>query len=775
MRYWLLLFLFLTSSVFADPITVAFLSSLTSGATIFGLSTITSAFIYAAATFALIKLSEPKSAPSYDLGDQARTQVIRSSSSERKLVYGETKVNGLLAYIHVDSSDYLHLVLVWAHQVSEEVVGLYVNDEYVPTPTSGNSVIVGKYANHIEMYHHLGEQTAADSVLVSRVSEWTTEHKLLGQTYSYIRIEKDNDLFPYGIPTINSVLKGKKVIDPRESETTKNFNIPNNSLTFFQQNSNITLKTWGGNLSYPSSTIAIGYENSSAVITLRQSSDQSVVSSYAAIYFFDLQGAKASNITLTVGSSSISLVEQVETSSDAVDTFLQTLTSGSISLTLSCTISYNQTMLYSSNPILCAADYIRSPYGLNTTNIRDHSFSSNICDELITSTDSEGLAFSEKRYEMSAVVGLNEGKLSVLDKIRQSCDGNFYYSGGQWVLDVGRVKTTETRVITENDLTQPVTYSTHISNRELFNTITPKLIDRGDSWRVTTAPNVRIPAAVNEDGRVITKVIDFSYVRTSTRALSLAAISLLKHRNKKALQLVGKLGLFQYELGDVVSIELSNLSLAGVLFEVTEVKLTGLEVSLSLHEYTDGVYADSPAVQFDEFPDLVYTNSVEFTTTGTHTWTVPVNAIDNNFRVYIGSGSGGSVTILEAMDSEATCIIPVGTQSGGGYGYHSSVQTITDTTISVTVGSNGSNRTINCSPALVASQTKGNIGGSTTFGSLVTVPGGGGAQGNYSVPHYNSENLRDGYIGHFGSSGEPSSLRVGSSQGSNRVIIEWNI
>lgn len=158
---------------------ITYLATVATGTAIAGLTIYETAFIYAAATYALTRLSEPKSAPSYGLPEQARTQVIRSSSSERKIAYGEVKINGLLAYLHVDSSNYLHIVLVWAHQTSEEVVGLYVNDDYVPTPSSGNAVTQGKYANVLEMYHHLGEQTTADSVLVSRVSEWTDAHKLI--------------------------------------------------------------------------------------------------------------------------------------------------------------------------------------------------------------------------------------------------------------------------------------------------------------------------------------------------------------------------------------------------------------------------------------------------------------------------------------------------------------------------------------------------------------------------------------------------------------------
>ena len=70
------------------------------------------------------------------------------------------------------------------------------------------------------IWKHTGSDTqAANSTLVSAVDDWTTSHQLKGTAYLYVRLKYDQTAFAGGFPTINAVVKGVKVYDPRTSTT----------------------------------------------------------------------------------------------------------------------------------------------------------------------------------------------------------------------------------------------------------------------------------------------------------------------------------------------------------------------------------------------------------------------------------------------------------------------------------------------------------------------------------------------------------------------------
>ena len=72
----------------------------------------------------------------------------------------------------------------------------------------------------VRIKQHLGSDTqVADADLVSEVSDWTSAHRLQGIAYLYVRLKYDADAFPSGIPNISAEIKGKKILDFRDSST----------------------------------------------------------------------------------------------------------------------------------------------------------------------------------------------------------------------------------------------------------------------------------------------------------------------------------------------------------------------------------------------------------------------------------------------------------------------------------------------------------------------------------------------------------------------------
>ena len=80
---------------------------------------------------------------------------------------------------------------------------------------SGNVTSPSKYNGKVRIKLHLGspDQTA-DTFLVDESAHWTTQHRLRGIAYMYVRLAFDADVFPNGIPEITATISGKKVYDP---------------------------------------------------------------------------------------------------------------------------------------------------------------------------------------------------------------------------------------------------------------------------------------------------------------------------------------------------------------------------------------------------------------------------------------------------------------------------------------------------------------------------------------------------------------------------------
>lgn len=178
-----------------------------------------------AASMAASKLLAPK-APSFsDSSLLDRNQTIRSPIAARQIIYGQCKTSGVLVYISTTgiNNEYLHMVIALAGHEVEEIGDVYFNDELVLT--GSGSAASGKYAGYAEIYKKLGGDTqtvetnleAATSGLTD--GKWTSNHRLCGIAYLYVKLTWNSEVFVGGIPNVSAVVKGKKVWDPRTSTT----------------------------------------------------------------------------------------------------------------------------------------------------------------------------------------------------------------------------------------------------------------------------------------------------------------------------------------------------------------------------------------------------------------------------------------------------------------------------------------------------------------------------------------------------------------------------
>lgn len=133
------------------------------------------------------------------------------------------------AYISVDSGTF-------------SVDGAQIFTQVNATVTGGNTATFGAaYANTTQTVYgrlsvswmrvkkYLGTSTqTADSDLVSESGgAWTSNHRLRGRAYMYVRLRFNAGLFADGVPNFTAIVQGKKVYDPR---TATSYNTSNAAL-----------------------------------------------------------------------------------------------------------------------------------------------------------------------------------------------------------------------------------------------------------------------------------------------------------------------------------------------------------------------------------------------------------------------------------------------------------------------------------------------------------------------------------------------------------------
>ena len=177
-----------------------------------------------AASMAASKLLSPKMPSFSDSSLSDRSQLVRNPISARSIVYGKTRVSGTIVYLSTtgDKNQFLHIVLTLAGHEVEAIDEVYFNDELVPlvsnTPTGFYNGVA-----RINKKRGVPSDTADADLIADTASltdgKWTSDHKLSGIAYLYVRLTWDAEKFPSGIPNISAVIRGKQVLDPRTGNT----------------------------------------------------------------------------------------------------------------------------------------------------------------------------------------------------------------------------------------------------------------------------------------------------------------------------------------------------------------------------------------------------------------------------------------------------------------------------------------------------------------------------------------------------------------------------
>lgn len=174
-----------------------------------------------------IRASRIKRAPGKEV-------TIRSPKEPWQVIYGETRVGGVVTFLEVSSNKQnIHLVVTIAAHEIESVEKLYLDGEEVifgdPMGDPGWSTALYSAARgetrpavhkvFMDVNHGEVGQAALASLITNLPGKWNSACKQSGRAHVYIILKNDVTLFPDELPEITFLVRGKKVYDPRTDST----------------------------------------------------------------------------------------------------------------------------------------------------------------------------------------------------------------------------------------------------------------------------------------------------------------------------------------------------------------------------------------------------------------------------------------------------------------------------------------------------------------------------------------------------------------------------
>ncbi|RML58272.1 Host specificity protein J [Pseudomonas syringae pv. pisi] len=217
--------------------------------------------------------------------------------------------------------------------------------------------------------------------------------------------------------------------------------------------------------------------------------------------------------------------------------------------------------IYTANTALHILWFLRNRCNVPDDEIIFETFASaaNVCDEALTNADGS----VSQRYRTSCVIGADEQRPGVLQKLEASCAGKLIRVGGRWMLQAGAYYGPYDFEITEDMIIGTVSGSTESTNDSAINTVRGTFIDPEQSWTETDYPEVSVSEWILEDGGEAAETMTFSYVTDAYQPQRLANISLRQRRAGGAISLPMNFSGYNCRPGRVVRVNLPSLNILG--------------------------------------------------------------------------------------------------------------------------------------------------------------------------------------------------------------------
>lgn len=219
------------------------------------------------------------------------------------------------------------------------------------------------------------------------------------------------------------------------------------------------------------------------------------------------------------------------------------------------------TAVYSANTALHLLWFLRARCGVPDDEIVFETFASaaNVSDEALTNADGS----TSQRYRSGCVIGADEQRTGVLQKLEAACGGHLIRVGGRWMLQAGAYYGPYDFEITEDMVIGTVTGSTEPTNDSAINTVRGTFIDPDQSWTETDYPEVSVAEWIVEDGGEAAETLTYSYVTDPYQAQRLANMELRRRRAGGAISIPMNFAGYNCRPGRVVRVNLPSLNILG--------------------------------------------------------------------------------------------------------------------------------------------------------------------------------------------------------------------
>lgn len=331
-----------------------------------------------------------------------------------------------------------------------------------------------------------------------------------------------------------------------------------------------------------------------------------------------------------------------------------------------------ETTGYSDNPVLHELWLLTTlkKVPLDEINIPSFIAAANICDEIVTNADGS----VSKRYTSHCVIGDNESRIAVEQKILSACAGQVNVIGGLHFIQVGVYYGPYDFTVTEDMIIGTVQLQTEVSNADAINTITGTFKDPLQMYQDSDFPQAQNTTWVSDDGGESAEDLKLDYVTDVYQAQRLAWIALKRRRTAGMINTTLKFkGGYNCRPGRVVRI---NLPFYGIDDEYIVSKWNfnmqdGCNVIFKA--YNADIFDDAVGVNYDPLPALTMPSGgigspTNLTWTpyakaevnqGVLSWSAPANSSGKieYYSVTIRDSEENTVQNYQVVGTSTSCMI----------------------------------------------------------------------------------------------------------------------
>ena len=243
------------------------------------------------------------------------------------------------------------------------------------------------------------------------------------------------------------------------------------------------------------------------------------------------------------------------------------------------------------------------------------AYEANICDEVVTYTDSNGVQRTEKRYTCNGAFDSTVGHESIESELLKSCGGRWIENagGGQFRLQVAAYRGPAIFTITETHLASPPRRTPHTSLTDKINTINASIVDKNRFYQdADITPVVSTNLIDNRDEGVEYEDDEqLLFTQTESMGQRLMVIKLLRNAAGDSVELVLKRCYANFVAGSVVYLNMPEHLLVGNYeIEKSDLNSSNGQASLTIKETSAEMYnqAQTPP-DYDATPNFQIDNT----------------------------------------------------------------------------------------------------------------------------------------------------------------------